>query len=262
MKKLVSVLTALLLILSVGVLGENALNATDQARALVPSDAEYLYTEKDGEFFEVHFLSTETGEEFEITVPVSGESPLKLETELKGEKGSSSSILLDESAKSAVLAEYPNAEIDSVLRVKEDGLFEIHVYFKEAALHGLMELNAESGRILERKVVFLAPFDGWQTSLSDDYAEDKASFEAGAENRKSSSEKSSSSESSSSERISVSQAKSVITSRYPGARITDIELDKENGKYVYEGEAVYNGREYDFEIDASTGKLRQWERDD
>jgi len=274
MKKLVTAIVVLILVLSVTVFAESALTATEKARSYAPANAEYLYTEKDGQYYEVHFLSAETMEEFEIIVPISGDSPVKLETDTEGEKGSQSSTFTDESVKNTVLWEYPGAEIDSILRVKEDGLFEIHVYFKTAEMYGLMELNAETGRVLERKIIFTAPSDGWQTSLSDDYAEDKIASASGeapkassgsASSGKSSSGNSSSGSSSSgssSGRISISQAKSVITSRYPGAKITEIELDKENGKYVYEGEAVYNGKEYDFEIDASTGKLRQWERDD
>lgn len=40
-----------------------------------------------------------------------------------------------------------------------------------------------------------------------------------------------------------------------------IHLDYENGKPVYEGSIVYKGVEYDFEIDAATGTILEWEQE-
>ncbi len=67
---------------------------------------------------------------------------------------------------------------------------------------------------------------------------------------------------SSSDFILLSAAKSAVTSRPSGAKIAKIEPDYEGGRYVYEGEAYVNGREYDFKVDALTGSLIKWEKDD
>ena len=36
-------------------------------------------------------------------------------------------------------------------------------------------------------------------------------------------------------------------------------LDRDDGILIYEGSLVYDGVEYDFEINAETGELREWE---
>ena len=40
-----------------------------------------------------------------------------------------------------------------------------------------------------------------------------------------------------------------------------IELDRDDGWYIYEGEIVYDGMEYEFEIDADTGNILKWEEE-
>ena len=62
--------------------------------------------------------------------------------------------------------------------------------------------------------------------------------------------------------ISEEQAKKIALSRVPGAateNIREFKKDIDNGKVEYEGEIVYNNTEYEFEIDALTGKIKNWE---
>lgn len=47
----------------------------------------------------------------------------------------------------------------------------------------------------------------------------------------------------------------------PEAFVTEIELDHDDGLLLYEGEALVDGREYEFELDAYTARLLQWDRD-
>lgn len=64
--------------------------------------------------------------------------------------------------------------------------------------------------------------------------------------------------------ISEADAKAIVLKQLPQAQESDIrmELDWDDGKRVYEG-SVYpsGGPEYEFEIDASTGKILSWEQD-
>lgn len=65
--------------------------------------------------------------------------------------------------------------------------------------------------------------------------------------------------------IGIDKAISVVLKKVPGAKeadIHEIELDDDDGVAVYEGELVYNGYEYEFEIDAESGELLQWEIDE
>ena len=48
--------------------------------------------------------------------------------------------------------------------------------------------------------------------------------------------------------------------RVPGATEQDIriELDYDDGQYKYEGDIIYDQKEYDFEIDANSGTFLEW----
>ena len=45
------------------------------------------------------------------------------------------------------------------------------------------------------------------------------------------------------------------------ANIVELELDEDDGALVYEGEAYIDDVEYEFELNAHTGKLLEWEAD-
>lgn len=62
--------------------------------------------------------------------------------------------------------------------------------------------------------------------------------------------------------VAVSREKAIETAlaKVPGATENDIriELDHDDGRYKYEGDIIYEGTEYDFEIDANTGDVLEW----
>ena len=62
--------------------------------------------------------------------------------------------------------------------------------------------------------------------------------------------------------VSESTAKQTALARVPGATDADIfkwELDYDDGRPEYEGEIIYDGMEYDFTIDATTGTILDWD---
>ena len=59
--------------------------------------------------------------------------------------------------------------------------------------------------------------------------------------------------------IGLEKAKSIVLSKLPDGKIVEIELDYDDGRKIYEGEARKGNMEYDFEMDASTGTLLKWE---
>ena len=65
--------------------------------------------------------------------------------------------------------------------------------------------------------------------------------------------------------LSIDDAIGIALGRVPGATEQNmkIELERDDGRYKYEGEIHYNGREYEFEIDANSGTILEWseERD-
>lgn len=60
--------------------------------------------------------------------------------------------------------------------------------------------------------------------------------------------------------VSEADAKAAALKRVPGATEQDLrmELDHDDGKYIYEGDIIYQQIEYEFEIDANTGKFLKW----
>ena len=62
--------------------------------------------------------------------------------------------------------------------------------------------------------------------------------------------------------IGIERVKQIVLSKVPGARILEIELDRDDGRTYYEGEAYANGYEYEFEVDAYTGAIIEWEVDE
>ena len=62
--------------------------------------------------------------------------------------------------------------------------------------------------------------------------------------------------------IGMEKAKEIAVARITGAKkinVTNIQLDNEKGKMIYEGRIVYKNTEYKFDIDAITGEVIKWE---
>ena len=62
-------------------------------------------------------------------------------------------------------------------------------------------------------------------------------------------------------RLTMDGALKVLTLYRPEAEFYALELDEDDGVYLYEGEAYIDGVEYEFELDVSSGRLLEWERD-
>ena len=63
--------------------------------------------------------------------------------------------------------------------------------------------------------------------------------------------------------ISSEQASKLALDRVPGATEQElkIELDYDDGYYKYEGDIIYDQKEYEFEIDANTGDFLEWKEE-
>lgn len=60
--------------------------------------------------------------------------------------------------------------------------------------------------------------------------------------------------------ISKEEAVKIVLDRVKGATENQvlIELDEDDGRLIYEGEVHYNNREFEFEMNASNGKILEW----
>ena len=60
--------------------------------------------------------------------------------------------------------------------------------------------------------------------------------------------------------LTMEEAVKLVLDRVPGASKADlkIEMEYDDGRYKYEGDIMYEQREYEFEIDAATGDFLEW----
>ena len=62
--------------------------------------------------------------------------------------------------------------------------------------------------------------------------------------------------------ITEAEAKAIALDKVPGAAESDIwefSTDRDDGRLEYEGEIIYDGTKYEFEIDGYSGTIRSWE---
>ena len=63
--------------------------------------------------------------------------------------------------------------------------------------------------------------------------------------------------------ISQEEAIKIALKEVKGAKESDIRIhkDRDDGRDVYEGSILYNEIKYEFEIDASDGKILEWDEE-
>lgn len=195
-------------------------------RPYVPQDAVFERTERDDGLLEYHFRSPDKTVTYEVKINPETQTVLKVEYDVQRDRGSASVVLTEEQAKEKVLTLYPDASSLSVLMKQEDGLKEYAVHFSADDFTGKVELNPETGAILDRELDYTRKEDAPLGNLSEE------------------------------------QAKSLILSKVADGRIKEFKIDRDDGRTVYEGEVVSGKTEYEFEIDAATGVILSWEQDD
>lgn len=138
---------------------------------------------------------------------------------------SSSSAITKEQAKSLVLKKIPGATIVELSVDYDDGrkVYEGEAYLNTSEYE--FEIDAATGNFIKWK-------------------EEKHENTSNA-----------------SSLISAEKAKSIVLAKVPGATITDLELDEDDGGYYYEGEARKGSVEYEFVINAVNGSIVEWEED-
>ena len=150
----------------------------------------------------------------------------------------SSSLIAEEEAKAIALKDAGAAEADiSSIRIKLDESDGVQVYevdFYAGDKEYDYDINASTGEILSMDM-----------EIEDDFS-NTAGSNASAQTS-----------------VTEEEAKKAALNKVSGASEENIRihLDYEDGKAVYEGSIVYGGMEYDFEIDADSGKILEWEQE-
>ncbi len=123
-------------------------------------------------------------------------------------------------AKAAAQAHLPQAMIDYALLDYDDQRFEWEVYFSYDGTLGVCEVDAKTGEV-------------FRTRTYSDLAAGALTADKAIE--------------------ALGKAKGNVT-------VLELDLERDDGRLVYEGEAELDGRFYDFEMTIE-GRIIEWERD-
>ena len=120
-----------------------------------------------------------------------------------------------------------NAVITSVVRKYDDGVSIYKVKMETNNKKFKLEFHARTGQLLKYEWKLVPAKTGGQNSY-----------------------------------IGLDRAKSIALKEVPGATVLKAKLDEDDGRMVYEVELLKDGLEYEFTIDAKTGKILEMDIDD
>ncbi len=217
-----------------------AQQALDYASTKVAADCPHWKTELDDGVYEVEFYNRKTQDYYQVDVSRSSGKLVEWEYKLQGATGSNTVDLTASDAEDKVLALYPKAEIISTKLDREDGFLEYEVHFLNGETEGWLELNPETGTILERKLQPL-PANYVKPATKPDTTKPAT----GTDNKN----------------LTLAEAKKLALAQVDGATLVKIEKDWDDGRLTYEGELRQGSWEYEFCIDAVSSKIIEWEKD-
>lgn len=222
MKKAVGALMAVILMTTGAALAAGADANLAAATAAVPAGAAMVEHEMDDGFAEYTFIIAGTGEEYEVKVDPATGLVFAVESDLENQGRAETVTLSEADAQAKVLAEWPSAEVLHTAPKGNDRHHAYRVIFRSGDMLGAFEINAETGIVLERKM-YPSALAGVTLMPP---AEVVASIEAA----------------------------------HPGAQVQSINLGSDNRLIHYEGKALLDGVEYEFEYTLD-GVAREWEKD-
>lgn len=292
----------------------------EQAKSIaqnkVPAGSTYIKSDDSHNKYELKFYNETKKEMYEIDVSKLTQKITKFETQLADNRGSSTVKLNEDAVKKIVTDEIPDAKNIYIKLDNDDNLKKYEIKFSTDKYTGSMEINPNTGAILERKFKFTDNIDINNTStistdrikeialakvpnsiitdidleragnrytyeiemykdgyeydlIIDAQTEEELYFNSYADswddkhklhwNYEQYSDFNTQPESS--QNITLEKAKEIALAKVPDAKIKKLELDIDDGRAIYEGEMYKGNYEYEFEIDASTGKIIKWEQE-
>jgi len=246
MKKAYLFLTAVIILIAmIAVAGAEANDEMQRlAHSYVPQDAVLIAQEMDEGRHELKFWIDSTQEVYEIEISADGKNVLKLSSEAMDDRGGTAASLKEDDVQKKALEHYPNAVIESVRLEKDDGFYEYKVAVRMEACYGVITLHAETGNVLERELYYAGAAvvpENQKTVLDARFIDGDQQQSDGL--------------------IGTERAKSIALSKAGSGSVATIRLEKDDGRQVYDGKVITDTHEYEFEIDAKTGKIREWDAD-
>lgn len=158
---------------------------------------------------------------------------------------SSGSLLSESEARALVLARLENGSISYIRLTQDDGRQEYEGEAEDGNYEYEFELDAKTGSFTEWEK------DKLRRAAETTSAPKSADTASAGQNSASASD----------ELIGTSRAKEIALAKAGGGTVSYIKLDREDGRQVYEGEIIFGEYEYEFEIDAKSGSIRDWDKD-
>ena len=224
MKRLFSLMIAILVGIGAGAVAEQ-LFPHAAALSAVPAQAAFVRTERD-DGWDVHHFREENGTRYEVSVDPAANTVVKVEIKAADTRGAAAAVLTPVQAQEALKALYPSAVIRHTALECDDGFYEYDVFFTADAFSAHAELHAETGALLEAELNYVP-----ETRMAGDGP------------------------------LTAEEARTLVLTLADGGSIIEFETDRDDGRTVYEGEVRVNGVRYEFAIDADSGRVVEWERD-
>jgi len=219
-KRLFAVMLSLMLAL--GAAQAQGVDAETAARVFVPENAVLRETEIEQGVTELTFWDAENDAEYEVKLDDTN-IVLGYSVDFERRLGGKADALTGEETQALLLVLFPGATVIDIISEKDEDGWEKTVYFYTIDSYGELTVNAETGETLELDVVM-----GLFTEVIERAV------------------------------TTVHAARERLYQLKPGAKITELEEDNDDGKQIWEGEALLDGVEYEFEMDALTGLLIEW----
>ncbi len=132
-------------------------DAKKEAEKILPTTAEFSYSENDSDEFELHYKDTAEPVVYSVSVSKYMRIVKDFKTRYINEMGSTSVVLTADQASQIVQNLYPDAAIRNVHLDSSDGLKEYEVKFSltsRAGARGEVEINPETGAVIETKIEY------------------------------------------------------------------------------------------------------------
>ena len=199
--------------------------AKEIAKKYVPSTATFVTSEEEENKFEVMFHDDKNEEGFEVEINKETKQVKKVESQLDNDLGSKTVKLSESEVKAIVKKAFDGITSISVNLTKDNGLYEYEVDFKSNDFYGNADVNPETGAILESTIKY-----GTAVTIPTD-DQNKGDI------------------------LTYKEAEKAAIKEAGGGFVKDIDLERKNGNYYYEIELIKDNVEYDYIVDAKTGKV-------
>ncbi|SCM78914.1 Propeptide PepSY amd peptidase M4 [uncultured Sporomusa sp.] len=129
-------------------------SAQEIAKKWIPAGAVHVLTEDDVTAYEVTFFDNAAKIKYEIEIDKLTEKVTEVKTKLTNSHGSNTISLSRNDITEITLKEFPDAIIRKLRLASDDGYQVYEVKFTTDTMRGELEINPETGVILERKLKY------------------------------------------------------------------------------------------------------------